>query len=302
MPQAEPFPYISYITASGDEVVLSSENTKKWWECYGREGFAAPPLDFVTRQYADGMTDTLAVIMQPRTLGIQMVIVGDSCRERDELIADMASRLIQLGSRKDWGRLKIMRTDGSYVYIDCVYTAGMDEIVQELPYVQQFTLSFFAGNGYFYDVDETLLAARSMADLVYLAEDLYLDEDLYLTDGTASVLAENTGEMFYPVIDIFGPASVIRIVNNTTGQTLAIDPTFSLLSGQKLIFNCTEHNREIIFVDTDQSELDVTEKLQLGSSLVWPIVKGTNSITISYTDATDETLARIRYHQRYFSA
>ena len=126
------YPYISYITAAGDEVILSCESYKKWWECYGREGFAAPSLDYVTRQYADGMTDTLAVIMKPRPLSVQMVVVGESCRERDEILADMASRLIQLGSRKNWGRLKVMRSDGSYVFIDCVYIGGMDEIIPEV--------------------------------------------------------------------------------------------------------------------------------------------------------------------------
>ena len=29
------YPYISYITAAGDEVILSCESYKKWWECYG---------------------------------------------------------------------------------------------------------------------------------------------------------------------------------------------------------------------------------------------------------------------------
>lgn len=302
MPQAEPYPYLSYITAAGDEVILSQQSYKKWWECYGREGFAAPPLDYVTRQYADGMTDTLAVIMKPRDLAIQMVINGESCQERDAILADMASRLIQLGSKKNWGKLKVMRTDGSFVFIDCVYIGGMDEIIQELPYVQQFTLNFFAGNGYFYDANETLLATQNMADLIYLDDDLYLSDDLYLTDGVAAMLVNNTGEPFFPCVDIFGPASVIKVVNNTTGLTMAIDSTFDLLANQKLTFNCREHERSIIFTDTDNTTTDVTEMLQLGSTLVWPIEKGQNSITIYYTNSSEATFARIRYHQRYFSA
>lgn len=296
------YPYISYITTAGDEVILSCESYKKWWECYGREGFAAPSLGYVTRQYADGMTDTLAVIMKPRPLSVQMVVIGESCRERDEILADMASRLIQLGSRKNWGRLKVMRSDGSFVFIDCVYIGGMDEIIQDLPYVQQFTLNFYAGNGYFYDANETLLTTQTLADLVYLSDDLFLSDDLYLTDGISSITLDNTGESFYPCVDVFGPASVIRIINNTTGLTLAVDPDFALLANQKLTFNCREHERSIVFTDENGDTTDVTEKLLLGSTLVWPIEKGMNSITFYYTDSSEQTFARIRYQQRYFSA
>lgn len=297
-----PYPYLSYITYLGDEIVLSCEDYKKWWECYGRKGFAAPRLDYETRQYADGMTDTLSVNMKPRPLEVQMVVSGESCQERDEIIADMASRLIQLGARKDWGRLKVMRSDGTIVFIDCVYVGGMDDIEQKLPYLQQFKLEFYAGNGYFFDEFETLLSTQKMTDLVYLSDDLYLANDLFLTDGVASLLVDNHGESFFPVVDVFGPASVIRIVNNTTGAVLAVEPDFLLLEGQKLTFNCREHERAIIFTDTDNTTEDVTEKLLLGASLVWEIMKGQNSITFYYTDSSEETFSRIRYRQRYFSA
>ena len=303
MPQFDrPYPYVSYITYLGDEIVLSCEDYKKWWECYGREGFAAPELDYVTRQYADGVTDTLAVVMKPRKLALQMVVSAGSSLERDQAIADIASRLIQLGSRKNWGRLKILRSDGTYVYIDCIYSGGMDEIIQKLPHLQQFTLKFYAGNGYFQDEFETLLTTQQLTDLIYLNDDLYLSDDLYLTDGISSLLVNNQGEAFFPVVDVFGPALVIRIVNNTTGKVLAVDPDFRLLEGQKLTFNCREHERSITLTDTDNTTTDVTEQLLLGASLRWEIVKGDNSITFYYTDSNENTFARIRYRQRYFSA
>lgn len=297
-----PYPYVSYITYLGDEIVLSCEDYKQWWECYGREGFAAPKLDPVTREYADGMIDTLAVVMKPRKLTLQMVVSADSSQERDQVIADMASRLIQLGSRKSWGRLKIMRSDGTFVYIDCVYSGGMDAIAQNLPHLQKFSLQFYAGNGYFYDEFETLLSTQQLTDLVYLGDEIFLSDELFLTDGISSLLINNRGESFFPVVDVFGPASVIRIQNNSTGKILAVDPDFQLLEGQKLTFNCREHEREITLTDTENTVTDVTEKLLLGASLRWEIVKGENSITFYYTDSNENTFARIRYRQRYFSA
>ena len=300
--RSNPFRYLSYITADGNEVVLSCEGYKKWWECYGREGFVAPKLKQVTREFADGTTETLAMIIKPRNLTVKMFVLGDSINERDEILQDMASRLVQIGTKKDWGKLKVLRMDGKYVYIDCVYAGGMDDIVDKYPTVQQFSLRFNSGSGYFYDIDETLLVAQNLTPMTYLAEDLYLSDDLYLTEGITSLTINNEGEEFYPVVDIFGPATVIRITNNTTGQTLGIDPTFRLQTNQKLTFNCREHERAITFTDADGDETDVTEEMLLGASLVWPIVKGTNRITFYYAESDGSTFARIRYRQRYLSA
>ena len=302
MPVRKPvFPYLSYITAEGDEVVLSNEGNYKWWECYGRKGFTAPELDYVTRQYADGATDTLAVILKPRNLTVQMFVLGETTRERDEILRDIASRLIQTGTRKNWGKLKLRRSDEQYLLIDCVYIGGMDEIVEQYPNIQQFQLNFYSGNGYFYDSNETMLTTQTLGELLYLSDDIYLSNNLYLTDTVSGLQVLNSGEVFYPIIEIYGPASVIKVTNEATGLTLAVDPSFSLLANQKLTFNCMEHERGIFFTDANNNMTDVTEELALGSSLVWPIVKGSNYLTFYYTDSGQSTYATIRYHQRYYS-
>ena len=296
------FPYLSYITASGDEVVLSCKGYKKWWECYGREGFFAPKLDYAKREYADGSTEVLSVTLKPRTLKVRMFCLGGSTIERDEILRDIASRLIQIGTRNDWGKLRVRRSDGKDIYIDCVYIGGMDEIVEKNPNIQQFDLKFFAGDSYFYDIDESMLLERRLAYEIYLAEDLYLEEDLYLTEGQiTSATINNSGELFFPFVDVFGPALSIRIVNNTTGKTLGVDPSFRVLADQKLTFNCHEHERAITLTDENGVVTDVTDEILLGSSLVWEIVKGKNDITFYYSNANADTFARLRYRQRYYS-
>lgn len=302
MPVRKPiFPYLSYITADGDEVILSCEGYKKWWECYGRSGFFAPKLNYVERQYADGATDVLAISLKPRKLTIEMFVLGQSTKERDEILRNISSRLIQVGSRNQWGRLRVRRSDGKDLYIDCVYIGGMDDAVEKYPNIMQFELQFYSGGSYFYDKDETILATQSLGDVIYLSDDLYLSDNLYLSDGVSGITVNNSGEMFYPIVDVFGPASVIRITNNTTGITLAVDSDFVLLAGQKLTFDCLDHERKVEFTDVLGNTTDVTKRLALGASLVWPIEKGANSLTFYYTDTNEDTFARIRYRQRYFS-
>jgi hypothetical protein len=296
------YPYMSYITADGDEIVLSSEGIKSYWETYGRRGFDAPPLRRETRQYADGSVDILAIIMEPRPLTVEMVAVGSSSIERDNIMRDIASRLIQVGSRRSWGKLKVRRNDGKYLYIDCAYVSGLETATRDLPRAQQFELEFWSGNGYFYDTTETTLTTATLSTLFYLDDDLYLGNDLYLNDGITDISLNNDGELFYPQIDIFGPASVIRLTNSATGKTIALDGDFVLLSGEKLTIDCREHHRKITLQDNNDVVSDITEKLALGSSLIWDIAKGQNVISVYYTDSDEHSFARIRYQRRYFSA
>lgn len=296
------YPFMSFINANGDEIVLSSPEVGDCWETYGRSGFDAPPLRVESRQLADGSTEILAIIMEPRQLTVEMVAVGEDSVEREAIMRRIASGLVQTGSRQNWGKLKIRRNDGSSVFIDCAYVSGLENVVRDLPRVQRFQIIFQSGNGYFYDTTETAVTTSSLAQPIYLSDDLYLDEDLYLNDGITDIEIDNDGELFFPQIDIFGPASVIRMTNSATGKTLAVASDFILLSGQKLTFDCREHSRKITLQSTDGTVTDITEKLALGSSLIWEVEKGTNVISVYYTDSSDESFARIRYYRRYFSA
>ena len=296
------YPFMSYITADGDEIVLSSDGIRKYWETYGRQGFDAPPLRTETRQYADGSIDILAIIMEQRPLTVEMVAVGSSSIERDNIMRNIASRLIQIGSKREWGKLKVRRNDGKYLYIDCAYTGGLENVTRDLPRLQQFELNFWSGNGYFYDTTESVLTTATLSTLFYLSDDLYLADDLYLTDGITDISINNDGEVFYPCIDIFGPASVIRLTNSATGKTLALASDYVLLTGQKITLDCREHHRKITLQDTDGTITDITEELALGSSLIWEIAKGQNVISVYYTDSSEDSFARIRYQRRYFSA
>ena len=296
------FPWVSYITASGDEIILASPDISRYWVTFKRKGFDGPPLRTEKRQYADGTTDIMAVYMKERPLTLEMVAVGKTSMERDAIVFDIASRITQLGTQKDWGKLRVRRNDGKFLFIDCVYTGGLENTSRVFPRIQQFELNFLSGNGFFYDVSDTVISTQQLSNLVYLEEDIYLSDDLFLTDGSTEISVNNSGEIFYPIIELYGPASVIRISNETTGKTIAIDPSYSILTGEKLTFNCRDHERSIVMTDTNGTKTDVTNKLSIGASLVWEVVKGQNDITFAYSDATSSTYAKFRYRQRYLSA
>ena len=296
------FPYVSYITESGDEIILASEEINRYWVTYKRKGFDGPPLRTEKRQYADGTTEILAIFMKERPLTLSMVAMGKTSMERDAIISNIVSRITQLGTGRKWGKLKVCTNDGRFLFIDCAYTGGLENANRVFPRIQQFDLNFLSGNGYFYDAEETSISTRAIENLVYLSDDLYLSNLLYLTDGISSIVIENTGEEFYPIVEISGPASVIKIKNSATNKTLAVDPDFHILSGEKLIFDCIEHEQSITYEDENGVITDVTDKLTLGSSLVWEILKGQNAIEFTFSDGDTDTSATIRYRQRYLNA
>ena len=147
----EPFPYLSYVNAEGNEIVLSEKGNHKLWACYGRKGFGALELRHVTQQYSDGATDTTAMIPKPRKMTIEMFALGKSTEERDDILRNLITGLVQIGSRTNWGKLRLMRSDGMMIAINCVYTGGLDDLIEKYPNIQQFELEFFSGNGYFYE-------------------------------------------------------------------------------------------------------------------------------------------------------
>lgn len=291
---------VVYITANGDEIILSGNGTRFRWELYGRSGFRAPDLKTESRVYANGISRTLASILQKRVVTLQMVITGPSRAEAAAIYNSLVSRLVQTGARDQWGKLVLTRDDdGSTVYLDCLYTGGMN-ISEDYPKIFFFSLNFEAGDPYFYDLEETVLEPSRLESLIYLDDTLFLG-DWTLLDGLTSVEIDNTGEQFYPVFEITGPASVIRVTNEATGQTVAMGDDFSLVTGQTLTIDCRENLRGITLTENGE-ETDITHRLALGSSLVFPLVKGTNTLQFYYTDIDETSSFKIRYRQRYHSA
>lgn len=290
---------VIYVTADGDEIILSSEHTRYRWETVGRAGFKAPEVKTESRVYANGTSRTLASVLQPREVTLQMVITAPTRADAAALYDSLVSRLLQTGARDDWGKLVLRRADGSWVCLDCIYTGGLN-ITEEYPRIYQFALTFEAGDPYFYDLEETVLEPSRLESLIYLDDDLFLG-DWTLLDGLTSVTIDNTGEQFYPVFEITGPASVIRVTNEATGQTVAMDADFRLVSGQTLTIDCRENLRGITLTENGE-ESDITYRLALGSSLVFPLVKGANTLQFYYTDIDEDSSFQVKYRQRYHSA
>lgn len=305
MPQFDTiYPYLSYITAAGDEIVLSCKGYKKMWECYGRSGFTAPPLKHIKQELADGSLDTLAIEVSPRTLTVQMVVSGETSLDRDAILLDIASRLIQVGNKRDWGKLRIQKTDGSYSYIDCAYIGGMEGINQTMPRLQQFALNFYAGKAYFYDENETVY------DLdIYQSEGLLhfpfnFGADTHFHGAGIYFTRYITLESFraYPVITITGYVGSLRLENATTGAAIEFSDEFFLLRGESVVIDTNPFRRSVTITHLDGTEENGFRYLTEQTNLDWPLVLGSNEIVYRQPENNPYTTCQFTYQQMRLTA
>lgn len=302
----EIFPYLSYITDSGEEIVLSCEGFYKWWECYGRKGFTAPQLKTEEAKYADGSSEIMAIRMKPRTLVVEMVTLGKTNNERDEILRNIASSLIRIGSNLKIGKLKITRLDGKTVYIDCAYTGGMDEITQKYPRFQRYNLRFYSVNGYFYDPETTnydIDIFQTQGLLNFGNNFHFKDTTFFRSNGLSHERTVHLdGYRAYPLITITGPANNLMIANKTTNRTVAFDPTFFLLTGDSLEIETNPSGRGSVVKRADGTEEDGFRYLLPESNLDWYLNNGENEISYRNSNNNSTTICRLSYQQLWLGA
>lgn len=137
-----------FINSSGEQVVLSSDQNNQYWELVGRSGFTAPEVENFTEKFASGQVKYFGKALKPRSCSMRMVCCGKDTAERDRVFFNMVNILIDKYGTKE-GKLYIRRSDGGMVYLNCVYSGGMN-IVEQYKKFHIFTIEFYAVNPWFY--------------------------------------------------------------------------------------------------------------------------------------------------------
>ena len=144
--------FVYFINSQGKRAVLSSPDNRNYWELRGRSGFTAPEVDLFSEKYASGSTKYYGKALKPRNMTMQMVCVGESTAERDRIFFEMVDTLVDAVGAGE-GQLWVKRSDGSMVYISCVYSGGMN-IVEQYHKFHKFSLSFYAADPWFYGAEK----------------------------------------------------------------------------------------------------------------------------------------------------
>ena len=214
------FDSLVYENAAGGRVILSSPLVNQYWELRGRSGFTAPDVQLITEKYVNGNERIVNRIVEPRTVRINMIVVGKNNAMRDKIFFDMVKILMDT-SKGEIGKLYVGRSDGRTVILNCAYAGGMN-ITEEYDKFHRFTLEFYAADPYFYTLPITQTLEFDKTKEVMLSDDLVLSW-WYLGwgDTSGTLLVENrTGFPAEPIYEISGSRINLSIRNHSSRESI----------------------------------------------------------------------------------
>lgn len=297
---------LSYTNANGETIILDDTEKTFLGELYGREGTEAPELDYTELEYADGTTKVVAIRMKPRKVTFYFWAPTGRPNLRENL-ERIKQRMIQSGSRDDdWGSLMIRRPDNRPLYLNCVYTGGLDDFIREYPRVIKFSLTFRAEDPLFYDGFEQTYTIKQddRSGYLFMDPDLYMGDTLYMRAAESNTGSDLflTGEKSYPTITINGPAENIALTNGVTGRKIELSSDVSLDMNEKIIIQTQPRKRKITKTDKYGVTTNLMKKLTEDSSLNWWLVRGANEIQFENSATTPESYLRFAYKEGFLSA
>ena len=139
---------VYFVNSQGRAVYLSSPNNEQYWELRGRKGFTAPEVEIFTEKMSNGVTRYFGNALKPRIASLRMVCVGKSTAERDKVFFDMVDTLMDMNGTGE-GKLYLKRSNGETVYMNCVYSGGMN-IIEQYKRLNLFDVEFYAADPLYY--------------------------------------------------------------------------------------------------------------------------------------------------------
>ncbi len=273
------FKTLVYENPSGVQTILSSPAMTNYWEVGRRKGFTAPQVKIITQKYVNGITRTVNIIKEPRTVAITMIMTGKTEASRDKYFHDMVDRLMDV-SQGDVGKLYIMRSDGLKVHLNCSYTSGLD-VVDQYKNLSKFTLEFFAADPYFYGVENVQTAEFDESGMITLSQTLTLGQ-WCLGWGNLSATKLLTNKLYGsvdPIYEIEGIRKSITIRNASVRTFIEFD-NLEMESGDTLIIDTRERYKRAYIRHEDGTETTAMGALRWKTiSLSLPVPPGDSYLT-----------------------
>lgn len=235
-----------------------------------------------------------------REVAIPIILSSSSSAELRTLVRQWLGRLnVDRGD----GKIRVTAPAGTVRELSCRYAGGM-EVVEAVGVggqrFQKAVVVFRAADPYWYDQSDTevtytlggVIAATFFPffPLVLLASEVFTSTSIALTDDDIAPIAA------WPRWSITGPGSGIVVRNVTTGKRIALSTV--LVAGQGIEIDTRPGTKT---VKAAVSGTNLYSDLSSDSSL-WPLVRGTNAITVEMSGATAASKVVLKYKKRYLGA
>ena len=293
---------VIYENSRGQTVLLDGSGVP-WREVMGRTGCGVPPVQYTETVYANGVTEIMAVQSGGRDVTLMFWMEGFDESERRSAFHRLKLSLFEVGRRNSWGKLRLRCSDGRWVYLNCVYSGGLDGETETDARFQRFALDFHCADPLFYDTNERQSALNTSSGRG-LRMRFRFGAGVRLRSSREAVfqqLFRMNAFMAYPEIDLTGPAQGIRFSNEANGKAIFFDEDFELKRGEKLAI-CTRPMYSFVRkTGTDGAVTDVSNLLAPGATLRWELVNGDNLVTLLMTGTGSETSCIFRYREGHLS-
>lgn len=298
---------LSYINARGDEIVLDDDERSFLAELQGRQGFEAPEVDFSTVKYADGTEEVLRAELKPREVTCFFWAETLDHQRFEQKFSELKMQMIQVGKKpENWGRLRIRKRSGGYLYLNCIYSEGLDSLVRDSDVRVGFSLTFLASDPLFYDDYESHEELRVWEDGAWLHFGTRFTFGLETHFRSSNTIHEQIIEVpcyrAYPAITIVGPAKNIKLENETTGGLIELDQTFELLAGETFVIETDPLKRSAVWNRYDGSQKNGSRYLSPDTHLDWTLGHGKNKIRYRNSDTNQTSVCILTYKQGWLSA
>ena len=301
-------PNLAYINAKGTEIVLNDESRSFLGELRGREGFEAPELELTDVEFGNGSRQVVSAELKPRDVTCYFWAETPDLAAFDAQFNRLKGQLIQFGSmpQEGWGKLRIKLRAGGFVYLNCLYSGGLESMVRDSDTRVAFPMSFHADDPLFYDLSSTTLVLRaySEGDRLVFSSTTFFGADTHFRSADAS--HEETVEVecfrIYPDIVITGPAANIMLVNVSTGKTIRFENTFSLLAGESLEIHTRPTERMAWWVKQNHTKVKALRYLTADTSLDWFMTSGENVLRYRNTNLNDISTCTMTFQQGWLGA
>lgn len=291
-----------YENSRGQQIILDGESVP-WREIMGRTGCGVPSLRYSETAYANGVTETTAISMQPRDVGLFFWMDGFDEQQRKTRFHNLKLALLEIGKKNEWGRLLLRCSDGQWLYLDCIYSGGLNGETEIDARFQNFTLEFHSSDPLFYEDKqrETNLTPTTDSGLKM---PFRFGKGVRFLGVRIAVYQHNikmNAFMAWPEIEFVGPAKGIRFDNAATGKSIYFREDFELLTGETLMISTRPLYEQAHKKDAAGVVHDVATELSPGATLRWSLVNGDNLISVRMSGAGENTRCMFRYREGHLS-
>lgn len=187
-----------------------------------------------------------------------------------------------------------LTTEAGNVYTVFVRTIACTMALQRVLTSQEFQIQFRADDPLIYDDG----ASSGTAGILRVQRalggfEINFNLPLFIGGGSTGTPIENGGsETVYPIISLYGPLHSPTVINSTTNQQMQI---LADLAYEKDVAVIDSQTRTITINGSDAYHLKAD-----GSEFI-TIAPGTNDMTLTSAQTSDEGYAEIKYKQGYLS-